>query len=65
MNKIATAVTLGAGVVVLAACAAMQSAPRDRALALMERDFHAVGIAGMDRLKEDAVPAACNKYNVK
>lgn len=63
MKKIATAVTLGAGVVVLAACAAMQSAPRDRALALMERDFHAVGIAGMDRLKEDAVTAACNKYN--
>jgi len=63
MNKIATAATLAAGVAVLAACASMQSTPRERALALMQRDFHAEGIAGMDRLKEDAVTAACNKYN--
>jgi sulfur-oxidizing protein SoxX len=39
------------------------STPHERAIALMERDFHAQGIAGMDRLKEDAVMAACNKYN--
>jgi len=65
MRKIATAATLAAGVAALAACAAMQSTPRDRALALMQRDFHAEGIAGMDRLKEDAVQAACNKYDDK
>jgi sulfur-oxidizing protein SoxX len=29
----------------------------------MQRDFHAEGIAKMDRLKEDAVQAACNKYD--
>jgi len=29
----------------------------------MQRDFHARGIAGMDRLKQDEVQAACNKYN--
>jgi len=54
---------LAAATATLAACAAMQSSPRDEALALMQRDFHAQGIAGMDRLKEDAVQAACNKYN--
>jgi len=46
----------------LAACAAMQPDPRDAALGMMQRDFHAKGIAGKDRLKEDAVVAACNKY---
>jgi L-cysteine S-thiosulfotransferase len=58
-----TAATIAAGAAVLAACAAFQSSPRDEALALMQRDFHAEGIAGMDRLKEDDVQAACNKYN--
>jgi sulfur-oxidizing protein SoxX len=62
MNKITTVATLAAGVIVLAACASM-STPHDQAIALMERDFHAQGIAGMDRLKEDAVMAACNQYN--
>lgn len=55
--------TMAAGAALLAACAAMQSSPRDQALALMQRDFHPQGIAGMDRLKEDAVQAACNKYD--
>jgi sulfur-oxidizing protein SoxX len=62
MNKITTVATLAAGVIVLAACASM-STPHERAIALMERNFHAQGIAGMDRLKEDAVMTACNKYN--
>jgi len=62
MNKIYTVAALAAGAAVLAACASM-STPHDRAVALMQRDFHAQGIAGMDRLKEDAVQAACNKYN--
>ncbi|MDH4323786.1 MAG: sulfur oxidation c-type cytochrome SoxX [Betaproteobacteria bacterium] len=61
--KIGTAVILAAATAILAACAALQSSPRDEALALMQRDFHAQGIAGMDRLKEDPVQAACNKYN--
>jgi len=63
MRNIATAVTLAAGVAVLAACASMQSSPRDSAIALMKRDFHAQGIASLDRLNEDAVTAACNKYD--
>jgi len=63
MKRIATVAALAAGAALLAACATMQSTPRDRALSLMQRDFHPVGIAGMDRLKEDAVTAACNKYN--
>lgn len=58
-----TAATIAAGAAVLAACAALQSSPRDEALALMRRDFHAEGIVGMERLKEDDVQAACNKYN--
>jgi len=61
--RLGSAATITAGAAALAACAAMQPAPRDTALALMQRDFHAQGIAGMDRLKEDEVQAACNKYN--
>jgi len=54
---------MAAGAAVLAACAALQPTPRESALALMQRDFHAKGIAGMDRLKEDEVQAACNRYD--
>ncbi len=61
--RLGTAVTLVAVAALVAACAGMQSGPRADAVALMKRDFHAVGIAGMDRLNEDAVQAACNKYN--
>ena len=46
----------------LASCATPQRDYRPDALAMMKRDFHAKGIAGMDRLNEDAVQAACNKY---
>jgi sulfur-oxidizing protein SoxX len=63
MRKIATAATLAGAVAVLAACAALQNEPRTDALALMQRDFHAEGIAKMDRLKEDDVQAACNKHD--
>jgi sulfur-oxidizing protein SoxX len=62
MNKITTESTLAAGAAELVACASM-STPHERAIALKERDFHAQGIAGMDRLKDYAVMAACNKYN--
>jgi L-cysteine S-thiosulfotransferase len=61
--RFGSAATIAAGAAVLAACAAFQSSPRDQALALMQRDFHAEGIAGMDRLKEDELQAACNKYD--
>ncbi|MGH8741722.1 MAG: sulfur oxidation c-type cytochrome SoxX [Burkholderiales bacterium] len=61
--RLGTAVTLVAAAALAAACAGMQSGPRADAIALMQRDFHAEGIAGMDRLKEDAVQAACNKHS--
>lgn len=61
--RIGTAVTLVAVAALVAACAGMQSGPRADAIAMMERDFHAEGIAKMDRLKEDSVQAACNKYD--
>ena len=60
--RLATLASLAA----LAALAVSCATPRDYrpdALALMKRDFHAQGIAGMDRLKEDDVQAACNKYD--
>lgn len=59
--RLATTAVL-AGAALAAACAGLQSDPRADARALMQRDFHARGIAGMDRLKEDAVQAACNAH---
>jgi sulfur-oxidizing protein SoxX len=49
-------------VLLLGSCATPQHDYRPDALAIMKRDFHAEGIAGMDRLNEDSVQAACNKY---
>ena len=34
---------------------------RAKAVAMMKRDFHAKGIAGMDRLNEDGLQALCNR----
>ena len=34
---------------------------RDQAVSMMKRDFHARGIAGMDRLNEDGLQALCNR----
>jgi sulfur-oxidizing protein SoxX len=34
---------------------------RDKAVSMMKRDFHARGIAGMDRLNEDGLQAICNR----
>jgi len=34
---------------------------RAKAVSMMKRDFHAKGIAGMDRLNEDGVQALCNR----
>ncbi len=52
----------GAALALLTSCAMQPRDHRPEALAMMKRDFHARGIAGMDRLNEDAVQAACNKY---
>ena len=60
--KLASAAILAAAAALLASCA---TSPRDYqpdALAMMKRDFHARGSAGMERLNEDSVQAACNKY---
>jgi sulfur-oxidizing protein SoxX len=54
---------LAGGAALLASCATGPGGARSDALSMMKRDFHARGIAGMDRLKEDKVQAACNKYN--
>ena len=34
---------------------------RDKAVAMMKRDFHARSIAGIDRLNEDGLQALCNR----
>ena len=34
---------------------------RDKAVAMMKRDFHAKSIAGMERLNEDGLQALCNR----
>jgi sulfur-oxidizing protein SoxX len=61
--KLTTLALLAGGTALLASCATGPGAARSDALSMMQRDFHAKGIAGMDRLKEDKVLAACNKYN--
>ena len=60
--KLASAAILAVAAALLASCA---TSPRDYqpdALAMMKRDFHARGSAGMERINEDSVQAACNKY---
>jgi L-cysteine S-thiosulfotransferase len=61
--RLASAGLLAVAAALLAACATAQRDYRPDALAMMKRDFHAKGIAGMDRLNEDNVQAACNKYH--
>ena len=53
---------LAGGAALLASCATGPGEARRDALAMMKRDFHARGIAGLERLNQDAVQAACNKY---
>jgi sulfur-oxidizing protein SoxX len=60
--KLASAAILAVAAALLASCATPQRDYRPDALAMMKRDFHARGIARMDRLNEDSVQAACNKY---
>jgi L-cysteine S-thiosulfotransferase len=60
--RLASAGFLAVAAALLASCATPQRDYKPDAQAMMKRDFHARGIAGMDRLNEDAVQAACNKY---
>lgn len=60
--RLSSVSALAVSTLLLASCA---TPPRDYgpdALAMMKRDFHARGSAGMDRLNEDSVQAACNKF---
>lgn len=63
--KLTTLAMLAGGAALISSCA---MGPRDshearaEALSMMQRDFKPQGIAGMDRLKEDGVQAACNQY---
>lgn len=59
MKTIQTSI-LGAVVLVIA-FAAQAADERAKAAAMMKRDFHARGIAGMDRLNEDGLQALCNR----
>jgi sulfur-oxidizing protein SoxX len=61
--KISTIAALAAGTALLASCATGPGDARRDALRMMQRDFKPQGIAGIDRLKQDKVQAACNKYN--
>jgi sulfur-oxidizing protein SoxX len=60
--RLASAGVLAIAAAFLASCATPQRDYRPDALAMMKRDFHARGIAGLERLDEDNVQAACNKY---
>ena len=61
--RLASAGLLAVTAALLASCATPQRDYRPDALAMMKRDFHAKGIAGVERLNEDTVQAACNKYH--
>jgi len=59
--RFSSAGLLAVAAALLASCATPQRDYLPDALSLMQRDFHARGIAGLDRLNEDSVQAACNK----
>jgi sulfur-oxidizing protein SoxX len=58
--KLLEASILGAAALAVA-LTAQAADERDKAVAMMKRDFHAKGIAGMDRLNEDGLQALCNR----
>ena len=63
--KLTTLAMLAGSTVLLGSCATASRDPQEvraEARTMMQRDFKAQGIAGMDRLKEDGVQAACNTY---
>jgi sulfur-oxidizing protein SoxX len=55
----------GVAAAVLAGCAAMkdEAAYRREAAEVVKRDFHARGIATMDRLNQDELQRACTEHN--
>ena len=57
-----TLAILAGGSALLASCATGPGGAHKDAVAMMKRDFHARGIAGMDRLNQDELQAACNKH---
>jgi sulfur-oxidizing protein SoxX len=61
--KLTTLALLAGGAAVLASCATGPGSTHREAVRLMQRDFKPVGIAGMDRLKQDELQAACNRYD--
>ena len=60
MMKTFQASILGAMALAIAFTAQAQD-DRAKAAAMIKRDFHARGIAGMDRLNEDGLQALCNR----
>jgi sulfur-oxidizing protein SoxX len=63
--RLKTIAVLVGSMMLLGSCATPMRDPnvvRPEALAMMQRDFKPQGIAGMDRLKEDGVQAACNTH---
>jgi sulfur-oxidizing protein SoxX len=60
--KLTTLALLAGGAAVLASCATGPGGTHREAVRLMQRDFKPVGIAGMDRLNQDELQAACNQY---
>jgi sulfur-oxidizing protein SoxX len=58
--KLFEASILGAAALTIA-LTAQAGDDRAKAVAVMKRDFHAKGIAGMDRLNEDGLQALCNR----
>jgi L-cysteine S-thiosulfotransferase len=58
--KIFQTSVLGAAALAIAVAAQAED-DRGNAVAMMKRDFHAKGIAGMDRLNEDGLQALCNR----
>ena len=61
MKKFQASIFAAAALVV--ALTAQAGDERAKAVAMMKHDFHARGIAGMDRLNEDGVQALCNRSN--
>ncbi|GAB4177668.1 MAG: hypothetical protein Fur0039_21140 [Rhodocyclaceae bacterium] len=61
-----TILMAAAGILAASALSPAQAGDyRAQALAMMKRDFHTRGIAGADRLEQDAVQAICNRTSDK
>jgi sulfur-oxidizing protein SoxX len=61
--KLKTLALLAGGIAILASCATGPGDVHNEVVGLMKRDFKAQGIAGLDRLNQDKVQAACSKYS--